>query len=76
MKIPRSNVACCIVGGKVYVGGGCTSSSSRGIDLAEVYDPVKDRYGYKFEHDISMTIKAYDGGAVENDFLQCFGYCT
>ncbi|KAF6171197.1 hypothetical protein GIB67_001912 [Kingdonia uniflora] len=44
MKTPRSNFACCVVGGKVYVAGGRTSSTSRGIDLAEVYDPVEDRW--------------------------------
>ncbi|XP_043711621.1 F-box/kelch-repeat protein At1g16250 [Telopea speciosissima] len=44
MKTPRSHFACCVVCDKVYVAGGRTSSDTRGLALAEVYDPSKDRW--------------------------------
>ncbi|KAF8392755.1 hypothetical protein HHK36_023104 [Tetracentron sinense] len=44
MQMPRSHFACSVVLGKVYVAGGRTSSSTRGLALAEVYDPMKDKW--------------------------------
>lgn len=43
MRTPRSHFACSVISGKVYVAGGRNTSSSRGLALAEVYDPVADR---------------------------------
>ncbi|KAL5700449.1 hypothetical protein ACHQM5_025890 [Ranunculus cassubicifolius] len=44
MISPRSHFACSVVGGKVYVAGGRTSSSTKGLSSAEVYDPLVDRW--------------------------------
>lgn len=44
MRTSRSHFACNVVFGKVYVAGGRTSSSIRGLALAEVYDPVTDKW--------------------------------
>ncbi|OVA13501.1 Kelch repeat type 1 [Macleaya cordata] len=44
MQTPRSHFACSVVRGKVYVAGGRKSSGSRGLALAEVYDPLEDRW--------------------------------
>ncbi|TXG71527.1 hypothetical protein EZV62_000106 [Acer yangbiense] len=43
MRTPRSHFACSVISGKVYVAGGRNSSSSSGLKLAEVYDPLTDR---------------------------------
>ncbi|KAK4856269.1 hypothetical protein QYF36_015884 [Acer negundo] len=44
MLTPRSHFACSVISGKVYVAGGRNSSSSNGLKLAEVYDPLTDRW--------------------------------
>ncbi|XP_059632058.1 F-box/kelch-repeat protein At1g16250 [Cornus florida] len=44
MRLPRSHFACSVVSGKVYVAGGRTSSCTTGLSLAEVYDPMKDKW--------------------------------
>ncbi|OMO62640.1 Kelch repeat type 1 [Corchorus olitorius] len=44
MHTPRSHFACCVMSGKVYVAGGRNQSSTRGLSLAEVYDPISDRW--------------------------------
>uniref|UniRef100_A0A7N0UI02 F-box/kelch-repeat protein n=1 Tax=Kalanchoe fedtschenkoi TaxID=63787 RepID=A0A7N0UI02_KALFE len=44
MSTPRSDFACSVICGKVYVGGGWNSSFTGGLSSAEVYDPVKDRW--------------------------------
>lgn len=44
MHTPRSHFACNVVLGKVYVAGGRTSSCVKGLALAEVYDPVTNKY--------------------------------
>lgn len=43
MTIPRCSFACAVIGGKVYVAGGCSSSRRSPLSHAEVYDPIKDR---------------------------------
>lgn len=44
MRTPRSHFACCVISGKVYVAGGGNLSQAKGLALAEVYDPVTDRW--------------------------------
>lgn len=44
MLTPRSHFACCVIDGKVYVAGGRNSDYPRGLNLAEVYDPLTDKY--------------------------------
>ncbi|XVF06629.1 hypothetical protein REPUB_Repub06bG0066000 [Reevesia pubescens] len=44
MLTPRSHFACCVMSGKVYVAGGCNASYPQGLSLAEVYDPISDRW--------------------------------
>lgn len=44
MITPRSHFACSVVSGKIYVAGGRNLSCTRGLALAEVYDPVADKY--------------------------------
>ncbi|CAM8934904.1 unnamed protein product [Rhodiola kirilowii] len=44
MSTPRAKFACSVIGGKVYVGGGCSSLFTDGLSSAEVYDPVNDRW--------------------------------
>lgn len=44
MLTPRSHFACSAVYGKIYVAGGRNLSCTRGLALAEVYDPVADKY--------------------------------
>ncbi|MBA0668639.1 hypothetical protein Goklo_001530 [Gossypium klotzschianum] len=44
MQTPRSHFACCVMSGKVYVAGGRNLSYPRGLSLAEVYDPLSDRW--------------------------------
>ncbi|KAK0608464.1 hypothetical protein LWI29_031078 [Acer saccharum] len=44
MRTPRSHFACSVISGKVYVAGGRNSSSSSGLKLAEVYDPLTNRW--------------------------------
>lgn len=44
MLTPRSHFACSVVSGKIYVAGGRNLSCTRGLALAEVYDPVADKY--------------------------------
>lgn len=44
MHTPRSHFACSVISGKVYVAGGRNLSCSRGLALAEVYDPLTDTY--------------------------------
>ncbi|KAG8641884.1 F-box/kelch-repeat protein At1g16250 [Manihot esculenta] len=44
MRTPRSHFACSVIGGKVYVAGGRNLSSTRGLALAEVYDPLIDKW--------------------------------
>ncbi|KAK1318015.1 F-box/kelch-repeat protein [Acorus calamus] len=44
MKMPRSEFACVVISGKVYVAGGYNSSEPGGITNAEIYDPVTDRW--------------------------------
>ncbi|KAG6667804.1 F-box/kelch-repeat protein At1g16250 isoform X1 [Carya illinoinensis] len=44
MRTPRSNFACSVVSGKVYVAGGHNLSCTRGLALAEVYDPMTDKW--------------------------------
>lgn len=44
MLTPRSHFACSAVYGKIYVAGGRNLSCTRGLALAEVYDPVTDKY--------------------------------
>ncbi|GAB2282355.1 F-box/kelch-repeat protein skip30 [Dionaea muscipula] len=41
MLVPRAMFACCVLGGKIIVAGGFTSSR-KSISQAEVYDPEKD----------------------------------
>ncbi|KAL5981742.1 hypothetical protein ACLOJK_015805 [Asimina triloba] len=43
MRTERADFACAVVCGKVYVGGGWNSSSLQ-LDVAEVYDPLEDRW--------------------------------
>ncbi|KAL6190732.1 hypothetical protein ACLB2K_037126 [Fragaria x ananassa] len=44
MITPRSHFACSVVSGKIYVAGGRNLSCTRGLALAEVYDPVADKW--------------------------------
>ncbi|XP_022745715.1 LOW QUALITY PROTEIN: F-box/kelch-repeat protein At1g16250-like [Durio zibethinus] len=44
MQTPRSHFACCVMSGKVYVAGGRNLSYPQGLSLAEVYDPISDRW--------------------------------
>lgn len=44
MQTPRSHFACSVISGKVYVAGGRNLSCTRGLALAEVYDPLTDKY--------------------------------
>ncbi|KAL5782829.1 hypothetical protein ACOSP7_007858 [Xanthoceras sorbifolium] len=44
MQTPRSHFACSVISGKVYVAGGRNSASTRGLKLAEVYDPLTNRW--------------------------------
>lgn len=44
MWISRSHFACCVIDGKIYVAGGRNSDCPRGLILAEVYDPLTDKY--------------------------------
>ncbi|WRX23651.1 Kelch repeat type 1 - like 10 [Theobroma cacao] len=44
MQTPRSHFACCVMSGKVYVAGGRNTAHPRGLALAEVYDPISDRW--------------------------------
>lgn len=44
MRTPRSHFACSVVAGMVYVAGGRNMSNPRGLVVAELYDPLKDRY--------------------------------
>ncbi|GKV10478.1 hypothetical protein SLEP1_g21832 [Rubroshorea leprosula] len=44
MRTPRSQFACSVISGKVYVAGGCNLSHRKGLALAEVYDPMTDRW--------------------------------
>ncbi|CAN1156233.1 F-box/kelch-repeat protein At1g16250 [Linum perenne] len=44
MRTPRSQFACSVVSGKVYVAGGRNLSCTRGLSLAEVYDPLTDKW--------------------------------
>jgi hypothetical protein len=48
MRTPRSHFACSVIGGKVYVAGGRNSSCTRGLALAEVYDPLTDKYVHMY----------------------------
>ncbi|TMW95016.1 hypothetical protein EJD97_009481, partial [Solanum chilense] len=43
MRTARSNFACSVVSGKVYVAGGRNTSSGGGLVLAEVYNPLTDK---------------------------------
>lgn len=43
MRTERSDFACAVVCGNVYVAGGWNSRSGR-LDVAEVYDPLEDRW--------------------------------
>ncbi|XP_015574720.1 F-box/kelch-repeat protein At1g16250 isoform X1 [Ricinus communis] len=43
MRTPRSHFACSVISGKVYVAGGRNLSCTRGLALAEVYDPLLDK---------------------------------
>ncbi|KAL2652475.1 hypothetical protein R1flu_020603 [Riccia fluitans] len=44
MRTCRCSFACAVIGGKVYVAGGCSSSRRRPLACAEVYDPLEDRW--------------------------------
>ncbi|WCJ41903.1 Galactose oxidase/kelch repeat superfamily protein [Euphorbia peplus] len=44
MQTPRSHFACSVMSGKVFVAGGRNLSCLRGLVLAEVYDPLEDRW--------------------------------
>ncbi|KAI4365111.1 hypothetical protein MLD38_021129 [Melastoma candidum] len=45
LSMPRSDFACAVCDGKVYVAGGqSTLASARGVSTAEVYDPVADEW--------------------------------
>ncbi|KAI4365583.1 hypothetical protein MLD38_021554 [Melastoma candidum] len=44
MMTPRSHFACSVVAGKVYVAGGRNMTNPRGLVIAEVYDPLRDRW--------------------------------
>lgn len=44
MRTPRSHFACSVISGKVYVAGGYNLSCTGGLALAEVYDPISDKY--------------------------------
>ncbi|XP_048321547.1 F-box/kelch-repeat protein At1g16250 isoform X2 [Ziziphus jujuba] len=44
MVTSRSHFACCVVSGKIYVAGGRNLSTPRGLVLAEVYDPLTDKW--------------------------------
>ncbi|CAL1398976.1 unnamed protein product [Linum trigynum] len=44
MRTPRSQFACSVVSGKVYVAGGRNLCCTRGLSLAEVYDPLTDKW--------------------------------
>lgn len=44
MRTPRSQFACSVISGKVYVAGGFNLSCTRGLALAEVYDPLTDKW--------------------------------
>lgn len=46
MQTPRSHFACAVISGKVYVAGGRSLSCPRGLALAEVYDPLTDKYAH------------------------------
>jgi hypothetical protein len=48
MRTPRSHFACSVISGKVYVAGGRNSSFTRGLALAEVYDPLTDKYVHMY----------------------------
>lgn len=43
MQVPRAMFACCVLGGKIIVAGGFTSSR-KSISQAEIYDPAKDTW--------------------------------
>ncbi|KAJ4848813.1 hypothetical protein Tsubulata_049061, partial [Turnera subulata] len=44
MRTPRSHFACAVICGKVYVAGGRNLSCTGGLALAEVYDPLMDKW--------------------------------
>lgn len=44
MRTPRSNFACTVMSGKVFVAGGRNLAFPRGLVLAEVYDPLTDKW--------------------------------
>uniref|UniRef100_A0A6N2MWE2 F-box domain-containing protein n=1 Tax=Salix viminalis TaxID=40686 RepID=A0A6N2MWE2_SALVM len=44
MRTPRSHFACSVISGKVYVAGGRNLSCTKGLALAEVYDPLTDKW--------------------------------
>eukprot|EP01018_Ginkgo_biloba_P008475 Gb_11138 [translate_table: standard] len=44
MGVARCNFACAVSHDKVYVAGGCNSSSASKLACAEIYDPVEDRW--------------------------------
>ncbi|CAM8934906.1 unnamed protein product [Rhodiola kirilowii] len=44
MSTPRTDFACSVICGKVYVGGGRSSFFTNALSSAEVYDPVNDRW--------------------------------
>ncbi|XP_050218342.1 F-box/kelch-repeat protein At1g16250 [Mercurialis annua] len=44
MRTPRSHFACNVICGKVYVAGGRNLSCIGGLALAEVYDPLVDKW--------------------------------
>ncbi|PHT42703.1 hypothetical protein CQW23_16728 [Capsicum baccatum] len=44
MRTPRSHFACSVVSGKVYVAGGRNTSLIEGLALAEVYNPLTDKW--------------------------------
>ncbi|XP_009359825.2 F-box/kelch-repeat protein At1g16250 [Pyrus x bretschneideri] len=44
MLTPRTHFACSVVSGKIYVVGGRNVSCTRGLALAEVYDPVANKW--------------------------------
>eukprot|EP00249_Psilotum_nudum_P007580 c20672_g1_i1 orf=206-1249(-) len=44
MRVARCNFACAVIGGKVYVAGGCSSSRSNPLADAEVYDSATDKW--------------------------------
>lgn len=44
MRTPRSHFACSVVSDKVYVAGGRNTSSGGGLAVAEVYNPLTDKW--------------------------------